>query len=339
MRDRIVTFTPVKCMEELPTPWPRCQELIELLGAKRKVPTKDDLILAVSHAWSHQLHPDPLGQKAKTVKELTHQAVKDYQISGEALLFFDFMSMSQNPFLPGQRERTPDEQADFLKAINALPEIFFTADAVLHIDGDWPELEVEHLHETLKEEELGKFELRENGTVVLAYNQYQADDGSLAKLPVYTVESVDGAKQVSSISDLTPKKKRFSMPKFLCPNSILPEKEDPVFVVRPSPLGKRNAVPADERGWIYFERLVSTIRVALTDEQYAARTCYSNIPELKKSILKRAEVLRHAAATSNAALKHQFEVYIEEIKTKTFAATSLDKKKASAATSVQLLIV
>ncbi|OLQ11609.1 hypothetical protein AK812_SmicGene4542 [Symbiodinium microadriaticum] len=104
-------------------------------------------------------------------------------------------SMSQNPFQPGQRERTPQEQADFLKAINALPEIFFTADAVLHIDGDWPELEVEHLHEMLKEEDLSKFQLRENGTAVLAYNQFQADDGSLAQLPVYTVESVDGGRQ------------------------------------------------------------------------------------------------------------------------------------------------
>lgn len=26
----------------------------------------------------------------------------------------------------------------------------------------------------------------------------------------------------------------------------------------------------ESTGWIYFERLVSTIRVALTDEQYAA---------------------------------------------------------------------
>ena len=26
-----------------------------------RVPTQNDLVLAVSHAWSHQLHPDPLG--------------------------------------------------------------------------------------------------------------------------------------------------------------------------------------------------------------------------------------------------------------------------------------
>lgn len=32
-----------------------------------KVPTKDDLVLAVSHAWSHQLHPDPLGISAAQV--------------------------------------------------------------------------------------------------------------------------------------------------------------------------------------------------------------------------------------------------------------------------------
>jgi len=110
--------------------------------------------------------------------------------------------------------------------------------------------------------------------------------------------------------------------------------EDPLFVVRPAPLGKRNQIPASDRGWIYFERLVSTIRVALTDEQYAARTVYANIPELKESILQRAHILRQAAASSNSQLKAQFQSYIEEIRTKTFQATSLDKKKASAQAKV-----
>lgn len=51
--------------------------------------------------------------------------------------------MSQNPFEPGQPERSEREQAEFLDAIAALPEVFFTADAVLHIEGEWPELECE----------------------------------------------------------------------------------------------------------------------------------------------------------------------------------------------------
>ncbi|CAK9082102.1 unnamed protein product [Durusdinium trenchii] len=141
--DEVVSFTPLKVVEELPTPWPRYQEIVTQFGASRKVPTKDDLVLAVSHAWSHQLHPDPLGKKAETVKKLTTEALKDHKISGEPLLFYDFMSMSQNPFEPGQPERSAKEQQDFLQAIAALPEVFFTADAVLHVDGDWPDLEVE----------------------------------------------------------------------------------------------------------------------------------------------------------------------------------------------------
>ena len=35
---------------------------------------------------------------------------------------------------------------------------------------------------------------------------------------------------------------------------------------------KSHGTAVSRRGWIYFERLVSTIRVALTDEQYAARS-------------------------------------------------------------------
>ena len=45
-----------------PKPVPACFSVSRsLLIRKGKVPTKDDLVLAVSHAWSHQLHPDPLG--------------------------------------------------------------------------------------------------------------------------------------------------------------------------------------------------------------------------------------------------------------------------------------
>ncbi|CAK9081006.1 unnamed protein product [Durusdinium trenchii] len=77
---------------------------------------------------------------------------------------------------------------------------------------------------------------------------------------------------------------------------------DALFMVQPSPLGVRNAVPAGERGWIYFERLVSTIRVALTDEQYAARTVYANVPELKEAILVRAKKLRESATKGNEEL-------------------------------------
>ena len=85
--------------------------------------------------------------------------------------------MSQNPFEAGQTERTPEEQKAFLSAIAALPEavqycpvcftwkanfdvtcfrelqnsmsvsqlcqVFFTADAVLHVEGEWPALDVE----------------------------------------------------------------------------------------------------------------------------------------------------------------------------------------------------
>lgn len=329
----VVSFCPVKALDELPTPWPRCQELQEILGPRKKVPTKDDLVLAVSHAWSHQLHPDPLGIKAVSVRKLVDEAVKDYQISGDALLFFDFMSMSQNPFLPGQKERTPSEQQDFLKGIEALPEIFFTSDAVLHIDGEWPDLDCELEEEMLPPAELEKYHLKELGNLVLVYEEKEAEDGTKALMPIYKIDSVRDVshRTVTSIDDIKSPKQSMWSPKFCCSSQA---EEEAFFVVRPAPLGKRNQIPASDRGWIYFERLVSTIRVALTDEQYAARTVYANIPELKESILQRAHILRKAAVTSNPQLKDQFQTYIEEIQTKTFQATSLDKKKASAVAKV-----
>ncbi|CAE7250963.1 ANK3, partial [Symbiodinium sp. KB8] len=340
---------PVHVVKDLPTPWPRCQELVRHLGAERKTPTRDDLVLAVSHAWSHQLHPDPLGRQAETIKQLTEEAVKDHQIKGDAMLFYDFMSMSQNPFQPGQTERSPQEQADFLKAIDALPEVFFTADAVLHVEGNWPELECEGQTRKVSMSELNRMKLKQHGSAVMMYDEYPANDGSVAELPVFTIRSDPSLGDIKSIDDVYKLKRgkeggclpcrRLHRLHKLRPKSEAEAETDPVFIVQPSPMGKRNAVPAGERGWIYFERLVSTIRVALTDEQYA-RTVYANAPDLKESILARAQKLRQCAAQSNKALKAQFEDYIEEIKQKTFSATSLDKKKASTkntATDVDLV--
>lgn len=49
--------------------------------------------------------------------------------------------MSQNPFQPGQNERSPEEQEAFLKAIGALPEaspresLISEAEQWLHVAG------------------------------------------------------------------------------------------------------------------------------------------------------------------------------------------------------------
>ncbi|CAJ1455743.1 unnamed protein product [Effrenium voratum] len=335
--ENVVNFTPVKVVQELPVPWPRYQEMVQQLGEHRKVPTKDDLVLAVSHAWSHQLHPDPLGWKAEAIKKLTQEALKDYQISGEPLLFYDFMSMSQNPFRPGQPERSPEEQAGFLKAIDALPEVFFTADAVLHVEGQWPELDCEKTTRKVSWSEMSKMKLKQNGSQVITYDQYIAKDGSVAELPVFTIRSdpsgLESPKSVEDMHKYSKSKGKTCLPRLL-PCRKPPVIEDAVFVVQPSPMGRRNPIPAGERGWIYFERLVSTIRVALTDEQYAARTVYANVPDLKESILVRAKTLRKCAASSNSELQETFEKYIAEIREKTFSATSIDKKAASAKTKL-----
>ncbi|CAL1148033.1 unnamed protein product, partial [Cladocopium goreaui] len=84
--EEVVCFPPVKVVQELPVPWPRYQEIVGKLGDERRVPTQNDLVLAVSHAWSHQLHPDPLGIKAEEIKQLTAEALRDHKISGEPLL-------------------------------------------------------------------------------------------------------------------------------------------------------------------------------------------------------------------------------------------------------------
>eukprot|EP00438_Fugacium_kawagutii_P001579 Skav221821 [mRNA] locus=scaffold885:83026:93233:+ [translate_table: standard] len=101
------------------------------LSGQGRAPTQNDLVLAVSHAWSHQLHPDPLGLLGciETVPMLLAHAVR----TGTCL------------YIGKKAEQIKKLTAEARKLSCRLETgtVFFTADAVLHIEGEWPELDVE----------------------------------------------------------------------------------------------------------------------------------------------------------------------------------------------------
>merc|ERR1719215_754836 len=65
------------------------------------------------------------------------------------------------------------------------------------------------------------------------------------------VLSVNG-DDVYAVDDFT------SMREFHGPTSIVK--------VRKAPFGNKNALPAEDRGWIYLERFISMIKVAMADD-------------------------------------------------------------------------
>lgn len=117
----------------LQVPWPRCQELEALPDAFAQ-PRAQDLVVAVSHAWNYQTHPDPLGEKAPVLNKLLFQAKEIIRPTGRILAFVDFLSIAQRPFAAGQHQRSALEDRAFSAALRAMPSIYLYSDAVLLID-------------------------------------------------------------------------------------------------------------------------------------------------------------------------------------------------------------
>ena len=103
-----VRFVEASVFRSLPIPFPRCQEI-----AQGRPPTADDLVVANSHAWPYQTHPDPLGEKAPIIHELLMQATAAHKPRGKTLTFLDFISVMQRP-------RTEEEEIQFLAALAAM---------------------------------------------------------------------------------------------------------------------------------------------------------------------------------------------------------------------------
>ena len=99
-----------ECLQDLPTPLPRCQDMDK---NDFKVPMAEDLVIAISHGWPFQAHPDPLGLKAIVMRERIDDIVAAHNAPGDTLIFFDFCSVSQRPFQEGQADRTEEETAAF----------------------------------------------------------------------------------------------------------------------------------------------------------------------------------------------------------------------------------
>jgi len=66
-----IRFVRATALSGLPTPFPRCQDLpADVFG----IPTENDMVIAVSHAWPHQAHPDAKGLKKSANARLTRHS-------------------------------------------------------------------------------------------------------------------------------------------------------------------------------------------------------------------------------------------------------------------------
>lgn len=204
-------------------PVPRNQDLPT--NAKARL-TGNCILVATSHAWFHQCHPDPDGMKLDLIKEEFGPRLRKRYPHTKILIFDDWHSCPQWP------RETKAEEERFQAAMKHMNSIYVYCDVVLFLHAPLPNLDedLRVCHLVPSEHEWLRF------LDTLQYVEAKSNDNKKVKIQkndiVTKMQGMDESRPLT-IEDLQKKK------------------ESTVIWFLKRPYGRPNRTPADERGWLF----------------------------------------------------------------------------------------
>jgi len=252
----------------LSAPLPRCQDLPDdVFGVMRSC----DKLVAVSHGWRFQVHPDPYGAETATLRRQLRRILDRYGGRGtELYVFLDFLAIPQRPFKPGQADRSDDEEDIFHEALLHLDAVFLYADFFVHVDMP---MEVPRDDGELyfaRPEHAPSLGLREVGGVLQCADSH-AFDSLLAVNGILPDSAMDAEALLNAGGDLTLSLERHQY-------------------------GLPNRIACSDRGWIYLERFITMVVAAMVKDSAFEDMVSANSPELLREIHAGAAFLRSTAS-------------------------------------------
>ena len=216
-------------LQDTTKPLPRCQDLPETAFGSL---VAGCLLLAVSHGWFFQCHPDPFGDKMVALRGMLSNLRQQYPVV-EILVFFDFLSITQRPYKSGQGHRTTEEQALFIQVLGQMHFCYVYADVVIHLHSDPPVEDTDTYEITI---DMSKVEIAQTGKViqVVSFNQ-----DVQCKFKAFDIISTIDGKLTSSLKHV--------------PNEVAR------VCYHKRPYGNINPIPVQERGWMYLERFITML--------------------------------------------------------------------------------
>lgn len=306
-----VRLLKVSALRELPLPWPRCQDVPDAHVAD---PGPDDVVVALSHAWRNQVHPDPDGAKHRHVQGIV-KALSKLHSSDDILLFVDFLSIPQRSWRAGQTERTREEDRNFHSAIRDMHYMYFLADYVMHLEIEPNDMAGEGgVYKVTLQDLLGKEVYQVGNQVCVGLHESDgAAVGSFHQVLAVGMHPIHSLQAYEARAESSPPSTTVSMQRL--------------------PFGPRNELRASKRGWIFLERFITMVKCAMVDSKAAKTIVLSNSRKVKKEILAGADKLRHAANASDKkdALRVALETFEAELLLKQFSPITVDKAGATAA--------
>ena len=236
------------------------------------------ILAATSHAWFWQSHPDPEGVKLKILRDFIKRLRKRYPET-EIVIFDDWHSCPQWP-------RTKEQDKVFYKAMDHMNSMYVYCDVVLFLEAKLPELDMTVRFCTLNPSNFsfGTF------VDVTQFHGPESNDIAIKKNDIVVKPcDLDTLKSTSKLITVS-------------------------YLRRP--FGRPNRIPADERGWLYAERITIAVKVATAGQHRFDEIVWSNNEDLRTTIYKWARIL--LAAAKNDEISKALEEFKTELTKKRF---------------------
>jgi hypothetical protein len=283
-----VDFVTLEFLEKARHPVPKNQKLnkSEAFGKLNG----RSVLVALSHGWFYQMHPDPQGVKIDIIVKQFSPRLRERYPETQILFFFDYLSVPQWP-------RTEVEEKVFRAAMAHMNSVYVHCDLVLFIETKLPIVDMT-LH-----------------TAKIRVSDYEWTQF----LDTTQVSSIDnphsGPQQYDCIvkCDEKPIKTVDELKVFNASTHLI------VYLKRP--FGRPNTIINDDRGWLFLERITIAIKAATAGSHRFDDIVVSNDEKLRTLVYKWMRMLLRAAK-EKSELRRTLEHFDGILKTKRFSFQS-----------------
>ena len=236
------------------------------------------ILAATSHAWFYQSHPDPEGVKLNILRDFIKRLRKRYPET-EIVIFDDWHSCPQWP-------RTEEQDEVFYKAMDHMNSMYVYCDVVLFLEAKLPDLDMTVRCCTL---------IPSNYSFGIFVDVTQFHGPESSSIPIKKNDIIIKPANIDTLKTTS--------------NEI----EISYFK---RPFGRPNRIPADERGWLYAERITIAVKVATAGQHRFDEIVWSNNEDLRTTIYTWARIL--LAAANRDEIGKALEEYKTELAKKRF---------------------
>ncbi|MDC3321561.1 hypothetical protein OAV88_03060 [bacterium] len=282
---RQLDFVTLEFLETAKHPIPKNQQLNKLKAFGEL--TGRTVLVALSHGWFYQMHPDPQGVKIDIIVNTFGPRLRYEYPETQILFFYDFLSVPQYP-------RTALEEERFKLAMKHMNSVYVYCDIVLFIETRIPPVDSTLLSASIRVSDY-------KWTQFVDTIQVASKDNPPSGPQQYDCIVKCDNKPVQTVNELKTFNSSTHVVKYLN-----------------RPFGRPNTIINNDRGWLFLERITIAIKAATAGEHRFDSIVRSNSKTLRSQIYIWMRMLLRAAKDKKE-LRRTLERFDGLLKTKKFS--------------------